>query len=129
MTRLLANRIQYYMAIGLHRGRTDLSNMKIVPIPRGGYIPAVILSHQLRLSVCPLHLSMVGDSDCCIVVDDICDTGKTFKETRAVLPHALYASLVTKPEGSSFCHISVQEIPQDMWAVFPWEDPDEIPNR
>jgi xanthine phosphoribosyltransferase len=101
--------------------------LAIIPVMRGGLIPATILSHQLNLPVImgtatPATPSTAGNF---LVVDDITDTGKTFKELKELFPNALYVSLYAKPKGLPYADISFKIVAQDCWLVFPWEQPDE----
>ena len=71
--------------------RLEFKNVdSIYGIPRGGLIPAVILSHKLGL---PYSDKLTLTS---LIVDDISDTGETLKEfegyTTAVLLHKPHTS-------------------------------------
>ena len=84
-------------------------------IPRGGYIPAVILSHILDLPI--VQQLKVGTS---LVVDDILDTGKTLSEFK----YNDKVVLVAKPKGRieqphAFFDI---EVPDNCWVTFWWEE-------
>jgi|TARA_R110002050_G_C8792089_1_gene502134 hypoxanthine phosphoribosyltransferase len=102
-----------------HLMLNPLSNIdSIYGIPRGGSIPAVMLSHKLGI---PYSEKITLTS---LIVDDICDSGVTLKEwegyTTAVLlfkPHTSCA--VPTLYGST--HNS------DEWIVFPWERNDSNP--
>lgn len=122
----------------------------IVAIGRGGWIPAVMLSHRLKIrTVIPIVAVGWGGSEeseesrtfrhpdtelsfmrpiyrlmhqaGVLVVDDICDTGETFKKLRRFLPLARFVTLMNKPEGGDHCNYSVRAVPQSSWVVFPWE--------
>lgn len=87
----------------------------ILGIPRGGLIPAVLLSHKLDL---PL-VSVAGPNT--LILDDICDSGKTLENA----PGAYTATLLHKPHTSTFSpNIKGMEILHDSWIVFPWENDD-----
>ena len=95
----------------------------ICGIPRGGLIPAVMLSHKLNI---PYHLDIdsyyVGEDY--LYVDDICDSGKTlediasdqFKST-AVLHYKPHTSRIKPTFYSSIWG-------SDTWIVYPWEAKD-----
>ena len=93
--------------------RYDFSDIdSIYGIPRGGLIPAVMLSHKLGI---PISKKITLTS---LIVDDICDSGVTLKEweeyTTAVLLFKPHTSFVV-PTLYGSTHNS------DEWIVFPWE--------
>ncbi len=94
----------------------------IYGVPRGGLIPAVMLSHALGVPVTD-HPNLNT-----LIVDDIVDTGKTVKAWSL----NAFAALLYKPNTSSeiptyFGH----DLQEDVWIVFPWEkkDSETIPDR
>lgn len=96
---------------------TDFST--IAGIPRGGLVPAVMLSHALDVPLIPLPLA--GEKT--IVVDDITDYGETFLGLTKTLPHGAHtASLLHKPRSKFRPHFIGQIVANDDWVVFPWED-------
>tara|TARA_Y100000389_G_C17108103_1_gene339290 strand:- start:157 stop:552 length:396 start_codon:yes stop_codon:yes gene_type:complete len=83
-------------------------------LKRGGYIPAVMLSHQLSL---PYSEIIYPDT---LVVDDICDSGETLKKA----PGVYHAVLHYKPHTSCVIPtIWAKEVGDD-WIVYPWEKND-----
>ena len=90
----------------------------IYGIPRGGLIPAVMLSHKTGL---PLVQTIGKDT---LVVDDICDSGVTLKDgvgvNTAVLIHKPHTSCFT-PNIWSYTHKG------DEWVIMPWETKDSDP--
>ena len=90
---------------------------RIVGVVRGGLIPAVILSHWLEV---PMASGPHVGSDL-IVVDDVCDTGETFRRMRQAYPGAMLVAPYVKPAGRSVCDLSAVEVEQDVWLRFPWE--------
>ena len=88
---------------------TDIKGM-----PRGGLIPAVMLSHQLNI---PLLGSNIPPSETTLVVDDICDSGQTLKFydfcPTAVLHYKKTA--IFKPT------FYTDEVKEDEWQIYPWE--------
>lgn len=112
---------------------------KIVAISRGGLIPAGILAYELNIrNSQAINIStydedkqrldqdievcgQVGEVDeKTLIVDDLSDTGKTFRILRAIYPNAKYVSVYAKPEGSKMVDIYAQRMP-DGWIVFPWD--------
>ena len=87
-------------------------------LKRGGLIPAVMISHKLGL---PWSDVMLPNT---LVVDDICDTGVTLKNTigcnTAVLYYKSHTSCYTP-------NIYAKEHKGDEWLIFPWEKKDSEP--
>lgn len=83
-------------------------------LPRGGLVPAVMLSHRLDI---PL---LAAASPGCLVLDDIADSGITLKHYSdlgykiAVLVYKFHRSEV-RPDYSGL----ITNDPN--WVVFPWE--------
>lgn len=88
----------------------------IYGIPRGGVIPAVMLSHELDIPYLPIYDIRFPDN--ILVVDDVIDSG-------AACNHILsknyidVITLVRKP-WSPMCTFSAYET--DRWIVMPWEN-------
>jgi hypoxanthine phosphoribosyltransferase len=84
-------------------------------LKRGGLIPAVMVSHKLGL---PWSDVMLPNT---LVIDDICDTGITLKNTigvyTAVLHHKPHTSCYT-PNIYATLHEG------DEWIIYPWERKD-----
>tara|TARA_R100000951_G_scaffold88755_1_gene76860 strand:+ start:1741 stop:2127 length:387 start_codon:yes stop_codon:yes gene_type:complete len=84
----------------------------VMGLPRGGLIPAVMLSHKLGL---PYKLD--GNA---LVIDDICDSGKTLKTIQsptAVLHYKPHTSII---EPTFYAC----KFESDDWIVYPWENKD-----
>lgn len=95
---------------------TEIPNIdSIHGIPRGGLIPAVLLAHKLDL---PWSNVMLPNT---LVVDDICDSGKTIRDSVGVHTATLYTKLsaVAQPTISAMTLIN-----ESQWIVFPWEKHD-----
>jgi hypoxanthine phosphoribosyltransferase len=91
-------------------------------LPRGGLIPAVLLSHKLGIKYInewPL-IKDLYHPDNVLIVDDICDSGKTLKEYNNHPTTTLHykPSAITKP---TFYNDIVDE---NIWIVYPWENED-----
>ena len=105
----------------------------IFGIPRGGLPIAVHLSHQLNIPIIHNILTLKRRDFPILLVDDISDTGDTLIEYYVLLER-LYperkfgvATLFYKPHSKYKPDFYVRETTS--WIVFPWEKPDEKPNR
>ena len=99
---------------------TDYPNIdSVMGLPRGGLIPAVLISHELNL---PFVLHPGKNT---LVVDDINDTGHTLSKA----PGAYWAVLHNKPTSKFKDCIYAKEV-GDQWIVYPWEreDSEAIPD-
>ena len=82
-------------------------------IPRGGLVPAVMISHHLGLP----YVETIGKNT--LIVDDICDSGVTLDK----MPGQFTAVLFHKPHTSIFTpDIWAKEHTGDEWLIFPWEN-------
>ena len=112
---------------------------KIVAISRGGLIPAGILAYELDIrNSQAINISSydedkqradeyieifgnVGEVDeKTLIVDDLSDTGKTFRILRRIYPQAKYVAVYAKEKGRSVVDIYARSMP-DEWIVFPWD--------
>lgn len=101
-------------AMAVMAQRLAPSARAIFGVPRGGLPLAVGLSH--RLSGLPL-LSSTDDLSGVIVVDDVVETGETF---RWLAPRAaLFLCWVSKSHKVPAHHII--RLPKSAWVIFPWE--------
>ena len=85
----------------------------IYGIPRGGLILAVVLSHRLHM---PLLTSPSEVNAFTLIVDDICDTGKTLLPYRGhtiATIHYVPKALI-KPDF--YVHVRAAD-----WVEYPWE--------
>lgn len=97
----------------------------IFAVPRGGFIPAVILSHHLNI---PIITELDQVSGTTLVVDDIMDSGKTMSELVTTLEvnyamdpdvAVLYIRKTIDRGGNpAYCGEGVET---NDWLVFPWE--------
>lgn len=121
----------------------------VIAIARGGLAPAVIIAHCLGISrVVSLQVASRGDDgdilpqttvyndshdarplattvqdhgEDWLIVDDLIDSGTTAQRVMKLFPKAVYAVLFAKPEGKGLASIYEEDLPQDIWIVFPWE--------
>jgi hypoxanthine phosphoribosyltransferase len=94
----------------------------IVPIPRGGLVPATYLSHRLKIPICSIE-SLDGhqyDGSPILWVDDIIDTGYTLTSLNfRMVKDDRVATLFTKPWADvvpNFYYDKTED-----WLIFPWE--------
>ena len=85
----------------------------VTGIERGGLIPAVMVSHKLNI---PYVTRINKDT---LVVDDICDTGKTL----ANITLGYSATLHYKKTAEYVPDFSAKEVGEE-WIVYPWENKD-----
>lgn len=101
----------------------------ITGLPRGGLIPAVMLSHKLNIPfINAEELNLYNKpkfslkDKSILVIDDICDSGKTLQY---IIPKYLTATLYHKPNVSTVTpDIYCSEVKENEWIVYPWERED-----
>ena len=107
--------------------KSGLKFKNIYGVPRGGLIPAVILSHKLNI---PLVKGDIGPDT--LVIDDICDSGETLDklvkkyQTLYSFPFNLKTAVLHyKPHTSCFePTLYAEKWNKDVWLVYPWEKED-----
>ena len=94
----------------------------IYGIPRGGLIPAVLLSHKLGI---PVTQEVKNYS---LIVDDISDSGNTLKKVIGKCNNPIYSfkevytATLFERQGTIFEPDFIGEhIKYNDWLVFPWE--------
>jgi len=103
----------------------------VIAVARGGLIPTAIITYNLGLRYVISGFDFISSNrgiypEPFLVIDDICDTGRTFQTMSRVFPNAVYVAPFVKPQGKEFCTHWVEEVPQDQWVVFPWAPNDEV---
>ena len=112
----------------------------IIAVTRGGMVPACIVARELDVKLIETFCissydhqdqrgaeilrqpnSDIGTGKGWIVIDDLVDTGNTFKIARGFLPHAHYACIYAKPAGAQTTDTYITEVSQDTWIHFPWD--------
>lgn len=110
---------------------------KIFAIARGGLVPAAIIARELDIhfidTVCVSSYTVrsqgessilkksIGDSESCLIIDDLVDTGKTARIVREMLPKSHFATVYAKPDGRPLTDTFVTEVSQETWILFPWD--------
>lgn len=123
------------------KDQIDVTNLKgIIAIARGGLSVAQLMAYYLdirrieTLSVIGYNDMQkidqhmrgtpspdIGDGAGWLVIDDLVDTGGTYKFLRDKLPQAQFAALYYKPAGKDQADMSLSGFDQDVWVDFPWE--------
>ena len=91
-------------------------------LPRGGLIPAVMLSHRLGIPfVSQAQIqTTIGNI---LIVDDICDSGKTLKKFKFE-ENVYTATLHWKQSAEYQPHYFWEIAYENEWIVYPWENKD-----
>ena len=100
----------------------------VAGIPRGGLIPAVMMSHVFGIkyiSYSSARLLPIEVRKNVLVLDDIADTGHTLKD--AVELGFKTATLAIRSGTKTIPLFHGEHILDDRWLVFPWEKLDSIP--
>ena len=95
---------------------SELNIEYILGMPRGGLIPAVMLSHKLNI---PLFRPGMVLNNKVLIVDDICDSGLTLHKYNVITT----ATIHTK-ESASVQPTFYYEVVDKDWIVYPWERAD-----
>jgi len=109
---ILANRIT----------NSDIKIEAIGGLPRGGLIPAVMLSHKLNIPFIS-QAQLQTTTGNILIVDDICDSGLTLK--RFKFEENVYtATLHYKTTAEYEPHFWWKLAHTKEWIVYPWENKD-----
>lgn len=96
----------------------------VLGIPKGGLVPAVAIANHLGLKLYKSFqdIQTTYKRDDILVVDDICDSGKTFHSIEGINLF-ITCSLVRKTEASFKPDIVLHEFSNEKigWVRFPWE--------
>lgn len=108
------------LSLKIKSGEEDI--LYVTGVPRGGLIPAVMISHNLELKYISyenaINLPEASRSKV-LLVDDICDSGETFKGILSY--NFITCTLFTRYTSVCTPNYSGKEINTDAWLVFPWE--------
>lgn len=124
----------------LARKLSELGPWKgIIGVARGGLVPACIVARELDVHLVETlcissydHKAQgtakvlkiptdVGDGAGWLVIDDLVDTGNTFRIAREMMPKAYFAAVYAKPKGKPAVDNFTMEVSQDTWIHFPWD--------
>jgi len=91
---------------------------KIFAVLRGGLPIGTHLSNYLNIDLITSHEDYLKeDPKNILVVDDLCDSGKTFEKYKK----SILACLFIKPRRIITPDIYIRELANNIWVVFPWE--------
>ena len=111
----------------------------VIGITRGGLVPACIVARELDIKMVETfcissydHKDQrearvikkpegIGEGEGWLIIDDLVDTGSTFKIAREHFPKAHYACIYAKPAGAETTDTFITEVSQDTWIHFPWD--------
>ena len=122
-----------------HNLEHDVSKMHpdlIVGVTRGGLLPALHLSHGLTIpmttiqwqtrdamikEIKPEIVEALAEKKTVVFVDDINDTGKTFKEIKKAYQGGKFVTLVERASTVFKTDARSLRFDDRRWIVFPWE--------
>jgi len=114
------NEISHYIDMLAEKIKnSDIEYSNITGIPRGGLIPAIMLSHKLDIPYIELEKTyqFYYPTSKVLIVDDICDSGVTMKRYHDYTTCALVKRYNSKFTPNFYC----DKINSDEWIIFPWE--------
>ena len=95
----------------------------VTGIPRGGLIPAILVSHKFNIPYIGLEAAKALPGNLkkqILVIDDIADSGNTLAQIDR--HNFITATLATRYNTDYLPTITGTSIHNDNWLVFPWED-------
>jgi len=106
--------------------QSDFSDllMRVNPVgvygePRGGVIPAIMLSHRLGIP----YLQEKPAGEHYLWVDDIADKGNVIARSIWSEPGIPLRFCLIRKKHCPYQVVNGLEVEGDLWIVFPWEDP------
>jgi xanthine phosphoribosyltransferase len=111
----------------------------IIAVTRGGLVPAAIVARELEIRLIDTFcvasyegetkgktkvlkgVELENGGEGWLIVDDLVDTGATFRVIREQLPKAHFATVYAKPMGRDTVDSFITEVSQDTWILFPWD--------
>ena len=90
----------------------------VTGVPRGGTILAILFSHRFDIQYTPYMSNHYPNM---LILDDIADSGKTFKDLEQDFPKPKYGALHYKNTSVFEPDFYAKEIDKDFgWIVYPW---------
>ena len=118
----------------------NINFTKMVVVSRGGFVPASVVAYCLGIQDVDIvsiqsyihrepgeafvHRAPKTD-EVVLVIDDIVDKGGTATALREFMPNMHLAVVYAKPRGLPLANTYVEEITQETWPVFPWDEEDK----
>lgn len=96
--------------------KRDIKN--IYGLPRGGLIPAVMLSHRIGV---PMIFETSQITEQTLIVDDLTDSGATMNMLSARLPIMPKTAVLYHNKESKYKPTYYADLKPDAWIVFPYE--------
>lgn len=108
------------LAINITNSKIEIA--AVGGLPRGGLIPAVMLSHKMSIPfVSQANIKQINGN--ILVVDDICDSGKTLK--RFKFEENVYTATIHYKTSAEYePHFWYKLAQLNEWIVYPWERED-----
>ena len=100
----------------------DIDLQYVSGVPRGGLIPAVMMSHILGVKYLPYTSAILLPEEIrnqTLVIDDIADTGHTLLEAKEL--GFVTFTLALRSTSEVIPTFSGEYIVDESWLVFPWE--------
>lgn len=95
----------------------------ILPVLRGGLVPATILSYRtgipIPMAIHPTTNYIRNPRSDILILDEVSGSGETMRAMREFYPNAWRVALYVKPNRGDACHWWIHEVPQDRWLEFP----------
>ena len=108
------------LAINITNSKIEIA--AVGGLPRGGLIPAVMLSHKMSIPfVSQANIKQINGN--ILVVDDICDSGKTLKHFKFE-ENVYTATIHYKTSAEYEPHFWYKLAQLNEWIVYPWERED-----
>jgi hypoxanthine phosphoribosyltransferase len=100
----------------------------VAGIPRGGLIPAVMISHAFGIKYISYSSAKALPGELrnnTLIIDDISDTGETLADAEKL--GFITATLSIRVGTKTLPHFYGELINDERWLVFPWEKLNSIP--
>ena len=108
--------------LAINISNSDIEITAIGGLPRGGLIPAVLLSHKMNIPFVS-QANIAGVVGNILIVDDICDSGRTLKRFKFE-SNVYTATLHYKTTAEYEPHFWWKLAAVNEWIVYPWERED-----
>lgn len=119
--KLACNDIADFIADATEKDTT----VSIYGIPRGGLVPAVMISHQLKNKGYKVKFitdpTQISNSRSTYIVDEICDTGRTFKAFKTLHSVVNTVCMYRRVNSKFIPTFSANVVGDDSWLEFCWE--------